>query len=260
MNNVTLKDGSYTEDVKLDRIIEFDDKSRDFTVMKLGVMETPAPLKTKVWALDRRSFVNQGEEGACVSAGFGHDSAALPLSTTQLNMAWLREKVYFEAQREDPWPGGAYTGASPQYEGTSVLSGAKVMQRLGFFESYYWAFDVDQALQALLTKGTLVVGVWWKEGMFRPRSSGMVDVQGRNLGGHCVCVRGLHVPGREGYVNINGEKVYEPVVAIPQSWGLTHGYRGEIYIKLSEFEALLKEDGECVVPVGRKRVDIRKLV
>lgn len=253
-----LRDGSTTADPKLDRLLQFDPRSRGYRLRT--VSPAPAPLVTKTWALPRSAFVDQGKEGACVSAGFGHDTACMPLPTRQLSMPWLRERVYFEAQKIDPWEGGAYPGASPFYEGTSVLAGAKIMQQYGFFKSYYWGMSIEEVTTALINHGSVVIGVWWTEGQANPSPSGMITYEGSKLGGHCVCVRGIWVPNRTGKIpRIPGETFNEPVAVIPQSWGSGHGNRGEVYMRLSDFERMLKDDGECCIPMERARVNIKSL-
>jgi hypothetical protein len=253
---VQLKDGSRVDDPRLDRLVHFDERSRNYSVARLELDEE---IQQILWPLPRRLFVNQGQEGACVSAGFGHDTATLPIQTSQLTMPWLKEAVYWVTQYNDPWPGGAYPGAKPQYDGTSVLSGAQTMQGYGFFESYHWAFSIDQFVQSLQL-GSNVLGLVWLDSMFDARPSGLLEVSGKVAGGHCVCCRGILVPGDPGFPRyLDDEKLQEPVAAIPQSWGLDYGQRGEVYIKLSDLEGLLKQDGECCVPVNRKRVNVNTL-
>jgi hypothetical protein len=260
-----LKDGSHVADIKLDRLVQFDERSRNYGVMNV-VGDSEVTLNSRLWALPHAYMVNQGQEGACVSGGFGHDSIAAPYQTSQLTMDWLREFVYFEAQREDPWPGGAYPGASPQYEGTSVLTGAKVMSDYGFFKSYHWAFSIDEMVTALMTLGTVVLGLNWNEGQMYPDAQAVMTYTGKNLGGHCVCCRGLLVPNKSGNITASksgwfgDRKFSEPLAVITQSWGLDYGHQGEVYMPLSELERALKDDGECCVPTERQRVDVRKLV
>lgn len=262
MTPVTLKDGSVVADIKLDRLVEFDERSREYPVS--AAMPVKPALRTKTWDLPRRYFVDQGQEGACVSCGFGHDSAAKPYATGMLTMPWLREQVYWPAQRDDPWEGGSYPGANPVYEGTSVLSGAKRMQQLGFFSSYHWAFSIDEVLEALMTLGTVVFGLAWLDSMFEPRPSGLLEVSGSVAGGHCVSGRGVWLPNSRGVVyRLPGERLDEPVIVVPQSWGLDYGNKGEVYIKVSDLERLLKHPdhpGECCVPTERRKVNIRRLV
>lgn len=254
-----LKDGSNVDDVRLDRLQNFDDRSRNYGVAQL--VGYTSSLKTKTWALPRTQFVDQKNEGACVSAGFGHDTAAMPLATSQLKMPWLREKVYHQAQREDPWEGGAYPGASPQYEGTSVLAGAKVMQRFGFFDSYHWCFTIDEVISAVVNLGSIVVGWNWTEGQMHPQPNGLMKYEGNVLGGHCVSPRGIWCPDSSGVISrIPGKpKVGEPVLVIPQSWGLGYGNKGEVYMPLSEAEKAMNNGGEQLVPTERKRVDIKRI-
>lgn len=43
-----------------------------------------------------------------------------------------------------------------------------------------------------------------------------------------------------------------PVVRLRNSWGDAWGVKGDCWIKVEDFEALLKADGDCCVPVVRK--------
>lgn len=70
-------------------------------------------------------YYNQGEEGACVA------HACCRAKTLLERARFLPRPLYFEAQLIDPWPGGAYPGAAPFYEGTAVRSGLDVMRAKG---------------------------------------------------------------------------------------------------------------------------------
>ncbi|MDQ3730259.1 MAG: hypothetical protein M3355_11805 [Actinomycetota bacterium] len=240
-----LRGGFETTDPRLDRLKQFDERSRGYAVSELGLPET---LRSRSWSLPRSYLCNQGSEGSCVGHGVVHELAAQPIGTSLLDHRYARETVYWEAQKLDSWEGGSYPGASPFYEGTSVLAGVKVAQRLGWLDSYWWAFDVDQALQALVHQGPLIIGVDWTEGMADPRPSGLIRAEGSTLGGHCVCVRGFWPKPR-----LRGEVNMPPCVVIAQSWGLNHGDGGYVYLPVEDFEVLLGRSGEVSVPVGRKR-------
>jgi hypothetical protein len=70
-------------------------------------------------------FYDQGSEGACV--GFSVSRLMSQFNRRRYDARWL----YHEAQRIDPWEGGAYPGAVPFYEGSAVRSGFDVLRLQG---------------------------------------------------------------------------------------------------------------------------------
>ena len=124
-NEIVLKDGTTTQDPRLDRLVEFDEKSRSFPIRELLRADEP---RSYTWSLP--VYLDQGYEGACVGFSWSHELAARPVEVQGVTNETARQ-VYFEAQRIDEWEGGAYDGAIPFYEGTSVLAGAKALQAQG---------------------------------------------------------------------------------------------------------------------------------
>jgi hypothetical protein len=249
---VTLKDGSAVEDARLDRIPFFDPRSRGYAVAeKLRAM----PLRGKTWyyagaPFKSRQNTDQGREGACVGFGWTNELIASPRAWKWNDHAAANRfarKVYHEAQKIDYWPGGSYEGASPVYEGSSVLAGAQVMQRDGYIEEYRWAFSIEEVCQAVAQLGPAVVGTDWTSDM-EPRPSGLLEgSSGSAQGGHCYLLRGLILKPR-----IKGESKVGPVFVLTNSWGDDWGNGGDAYIKVEDFERLMKQQGEVCIPVGRK--------
>jgi hypothetical protein len=180
-----------------------------------------------------------------------------------LNFEIARQR-YWEMQKIDYWPGGSYPGATPYYEGTSTLAGAKVMQSLGYFTEYRWAFSIDETLLAIAHEGPVLTGIPWLDSMFEPNMDGQLDTSGREVGGHEIMWRGVTLPVRgvatvrwpDG--TISKIKTSEPLVRCRNTWwggpgspGVW-GRAGEAVVRASGLEALLKSDGDCCVPVGRK--------
>jgi hypothetical protein len=241
-DTITLRDGSDTEDVRLDRLIQFDERSRNFSI---GPVVEDRPLKGKTWY--QQTWLDQGREGACVGFSWAHSLAGSPITVKGLDFEFARTSLYWEAQKIDPWPGGSFPGATPYYEGTSVLSGAKIAQRLGYIESYRWAFTIDDLLKALSHEGDAVLGIPWFDTMFSTRPSGLLDCSGREIGGHAIQARGLSLKP-----TLKGEKLKEPVVRLHNSWGKGWGINGDAFVKVSDLEALLRNYGEACIPQGRK--------
>lgn len=228
-----LADGSQTSDRRLDRLIEFDPRSKNFPISAV----VPDGVTSRRWALDER--LDQGSQGACVGFGVSHRLAAAPVERSNITNASALS-IYNAAKKIDPWPG-------EDYEGTSVLAGIKVAKNRGYFSEYRWCFSVDDVMRAVCFEGPVVVGTNWRSTMWDTRPSGLIDSVGTpndNEGGHCYMIRGLTLHPR-----LTGESAsLEPVFRITNSWGKGWGWNGEAFIRISDFEKLLLDDGEAVVP------------
>lgn len=224
---ITLKDGSKTKDARNDRIVQFDERSRKY------------PIRSIVKIKKRRSYtwrcnvhLDQGSEGACVGFGISHELAARPSEVKRLTNRFAREKIYWEAQRIDAWPGGAYPGARPRYEGTSVLAGVKVAQKKGYFDSYYWAFGMNDLALGVGYRGPAVLGLSWMEGMEDTDENGYIHASGAVVGGHCILCRAINVK--------------EKYFLLRNSWGKNWGVNGDCKISFADMEKLLADNGEAV--------------
>lgn len=221
-----LKGGYTTEDRRLDRLPEFDERSREFPIRTLIA---DVPLRPRRWRLVER--LDQGREGACVGFGFAHELAATPVRVPMTNEK--AQGIYRRAQQLDQWPG-------ENYDGTSVLAGAKAVKEFGRIDSYRWAFSVHDVLSTLSLFGPVVIGVPWFEGMFSPDAYGFLHVEGQVAGGHCVCLRGVE-RDRNGWY-----------VILRNSWSRSWGVGGDAKIRAVDLGRLLEEDGEACVPIGRR--------
>ena len=78
----------------------------------------------------QRIVLDQGQEGACTGFAVAHELIAQPSVVRKgINAKFAREKLYWEAQKIDPFPGGDYPGAEPNMEGSTVLSAIAPPQR-----------------------------------------------------------------------------------------------------------------------------------
>jgi hypothetical protein len=228
-----LKDGSTTNDKRLDRIVHYDERSKNYPIRTLVADQK---LRSYTWALNTR--LDQGQDGACVGFSWSHELAARPVviqgvtNSTALN-------TYYQAQQLDEWPGGAYPGASPFYEGTSVLAGAKAIQQQGKMAEYRWAFSLEDALLAIGHHGPGILGCNWTEDMFYPDKNGLVHVTGNVAGGHAILVRGVNIKNK--------------LVRLANSWGTDWGVGGDCFVSFDDFEKLLNNDGEFCIPVKRMK-------
>lgn len=227
-----LRDGTKVSDARLARLVQFDERSRNYPVRR--TIEAKKP-RSYTWSCGKH--LDQGTEGACVGFSLTHELIARPAVVSGVAAKFAREKVYWEAQKIDPWSGGAYPGASPRYEGTSVLAGVKVLQGLGYFKEYRWAFSLNDLVMAVGYKGPAVLGLAWYESMFEPHSCGYLHVDGDVAGGHAILCKAVNVKER--------------YFVLHNSWGPAWGDGGDARITWDEMDRLLHEDGEAVIPLGR---------
>ena len=239
---VILKDGSEVEDARLDRIIQFDERSKQYPLSWFWSGKTKKP-RSYTWRCN--DFLNQGREGSCVGHGIAHELIARPSEVEGITHSYAKERIYWEAQKIDPWEGGAYPGATRRYEGTTVLAGVKVARKLGWFDSYRWAFGLEDLIMGVGHNGPAVLGLRWFEGMRNVDINGYIKPIGKCVGGHCILC--------------NAVNVKEQRFTLHNSWGINWGVNGECYITFDDMDKLLKQDGEAVFFQKRhKKAKIRR--
>lgn len=229
----TLKDGSTTNDKRLDRLVSFDERSKNFPIRTLVADKKP---RSYTWRLNTR--LDQGSDGACVGFSWSHEMAARPVEIQGITNSTALS-TYYQAQQLDEWPGGSYPGADPFYEGSSVLAGAKAVQAQGHMTEYRWAFNLNDVILALGYQGPGVLGLNWTEDMFNPDKDGFVKPTGAVAGGHAILVRAVNI-----------KKKY---VTLANSWGTSWGKGGDCYVTFDDLEKILADDGEFCIPVVRKK-------
>jgi hypothetical protein len=258
-----LKDGSYPGDPRLDRLVQFDERSRSYPVLA-SIEEAAKPrLRSWRWGLHKPYVLDQGSEGACVGFAITNELLCLPIRNRFGGLydatRFAIQRIYWPAQMVDPWPGGAYPGASPYYEGTSVLAGVKVAKGIGYFDSYHWAFSLEELVYGLAVHGPAVLGLNWYEGMFSPDAEHFIRPTGRLAGGHAILARGVELvwkrhrflPWRRTFADVDLERSY---VILRNSWGERYGDKGDCHLTLADLARLLVEDGEAVFFKNRKVV------
>lgn len=224
-----------------------DDRSLAFPIR--AAIGDQVKRRKRMWRGHRRRL-DQGREGACVGFGWTAELQARPNvvggygGTIQgYDAQQFARMVYREAQKIDQWAGEAY-------EGTSVLAGAKVCRMFGFVPEFRWAFSIDDVIDAIVANGPVVVGIPWYDGMYSTRPSGLVDVSGSLVGGHCLTLTGYHPKIR---LTAEGWRKRFEVVKWRNSWGRGYGFRGDGYVKVEDLEQLLsgRNRGEACVPMER---------
>jgi hypothetical protein len=220
-------------DRRLDRLVEFDERSRQYPIRSLLVDQ---PLRSYTWSCTQH--LDQGSEGACVGFSWAHELISRPAPVKGLDAKFARDKIYKVAQTLDEFPG-------EDYEGTSVLGGVKACQQAGYIGEYRWAFSLEDALRAIAYKGPGVLGTNWYEGMFQVDPKGFVHPTGSVVGGHAILVKAINTTKRR--------------VTLHNSWGSDWGIGGDCYLAFEDFERLLHEDGEFCVPIVRSVVPIASI-
>ncbi len=226
-----------TERPILDWRSRHDPRSRQYRAWALWDAVS-APTRPRFWTPG--PVLDQGREGACVGFAWAGELAASPIRVRGVNEAYAHA-IYRRAQQLDPWPGEAYSG-------TSVLAGAQTCAERGLIAEYRWAFSVEELRDAVISLGPAVIGVPWREGMYKPRPSGLIDVTGPVVGGHALLVTGYHPRMR-----IRGEGWFRrhEVFRLRNSWGPRYGRGGNALISAADLAALLAENGEACIPVTR---------
>lgn len=233
---ITLRDGSTTQDPRLNRLVEFDERSKNFPVREL--LPPKAPLISRTWSAG--TILDQLAEGSCVGNAFAKDAASYPVPVGGITET-TAVALYRLAQKLDQFPDDV------PYEGTSTLGGVKAYQQMGFATSYRWGFNVDDVLATLSNLGPVIIGINWYESMYDTLPNGLVEVSGNLAGGHCICLTG-HWLGKM----FRGEAKPRHVVEWTNSWGPSYGLNGRGYIAPEDLDVLLRQQGECCVPMGRQ--------
>lgn len=221
-----LRDGSATEDRRLDRLVDFDPRSRNYPIR--AVLGDRKP-RSYTWRC--LQWNDQGREGACVGFAWSHELAARPAEIDTADHA-LATGIYRRAQQIDEFPGEGYSG-------TSVLAGAKAVAELGFITEYRWAFGIEDLLVTLGYFGPAVLGVNWHQGMFQLDNSGFIRPTGPVMGGHAILARGVSIK--------------KGTVLLRNSWGAQWGRDGDCLIRIDDLATLLAANGEACIPTLRRR-------
>jgi hypothetical protein len=223
----------------LDWISNHDPRSREYP-FKQRMDSSPVAEVPTFW--EEGIVLDQGQEGACVGFAWTGELLAEPSAPAiqpEFHSAnLLAVSFYKSAQKIDEWAG-------ENYEGTSVLAGAKIMKSQGFIGEYRWCFGIEAVKNAVLSEGPVVLGVPWFSGMYGTLPGGLVIVSGSKVGGHAILLTGYHP-------NLKfGNQTHE-VFRWRNSWGAGYGTGGSGWIKSNDLGKLLSDGGEACVPMDRK--------
>jgi hypothetical protein len=256
---ITLRNGSTVDDRRLDRLVAFDDRSRDYQIR--AVLGSKPPRETYRWWTPGPTL-DQGSEGQCVAEACTDARNGRPISRVPAMTAFEeRRAFYHEAQHRDPWPGCAPGPAcmiapSPEtYGGTSVLAGAQLGAERGWWREYRWIGAgsqrvEDDVIDTLVLVGGIVFGIDWYDSMYETLPGGLIEVSGSKVGGHAI--HGWEwAPRQRMPRHWSGTK---PGVWLHNSWGPSYGVsrRGVTgcgFLPLDSLLGLLEAGGEGMVPI-----------
>jgi hypothetical protein len=214
----------------------FDERSKDFP-LRAAIKERPTR-RTKKWR--NGVILNQGREGACVGFGWTAEALSTPIAVDLSRLkadapddpTAFAHHIYQRAKVLDMWEG-------EDYDGTSVLAGAKAMREAGLVKEFRWCFNIEDVIDAVLTKGPVVLGIYWYDSMY-DAPEGIVSVSGKIVGGHCITAVGFKLA--------KDSPTGEDTIILQNSWGYNWGTFGLAEIRVSELASLLDNAGEaCVV-------------
>lgn len=255
--SLSLRDGSATEDRRLDRLVHFDPRSRNFQIRPL-LDEVKAARRwwqgARGWQPSRPGL-NQQAEGACTWFMTAHGLNSSPNRRKPPITEAEARRYYRRAQAIDPFP-ETFEGGE---EGCTTVAAVQIAQQEGFVGEYRWigagsGTPVEDVRDTLRDVGGIGFGTPWFNSMFRPRPSGLLEVDpSAGLGGYHA-IWGL--TWRNAPIKGEGPKKVEHVV-LQQSWGADHGIKyfgvgGHVLVRLEDLgDHLLPNNGEGVVFVER---------
>jgi hypothetical protein len=191
--------------------------------MRLALADVPLPTQ-KVWTPG--PVLDQGQTPMCVGFATKDDLNTEPNPSLDPTPGQdpTPEAIYAAAQAVDGFP--------MPHDGTTVRAAMQVMQAQGRIAAYLWASTLNDLITWLSTKGPVVVGINWYEGMDTPGATGFVTPTGRVRGGHAFELHGAHNDQR--YVDCQN------------SWGIGWALGGFFKLSYSDLARLVfQENGEC---------------
>lgn len=207
----------------LGRLISKDERDKNY---RLAHQPAAVGITYKYWSA--KPALDQRDTPQCVGFSTFQWLTAFPISNVP---PFTPTDMYHYAQANDEWPG-------EDYEGSSVRGAFKALKLKGYVSEYRWAADAKAIVDHLLTRGPVVVGTVWTEGMFMPDDHGCIDdIGGTPVGGHAYLLIGANrlKPTRHG----------AGAVRILNSWGTGWADRGRAWLSFAALDALMRDDGEA---------------
>lgn len=213
---------------RLGRHVEHDPRSRNYPALR-----ATKPNVSVLWG-HHGPVLDQGQIGACTGNALADCLNTDYFAASRPN-GYLTEgdalKLYALATQLDTVP-GTYP---PDDTGSTGLAVCKAGKQLGYLSSYRHAFGFDHFCAVLQTQ-PVIVGTNWTSDMFTPDSNGFVAPTGQVEGGHEYLALGIDYTAE--------------MLTFLNSWGGSWGDRGRFYMRFTDFEQLLADQGDVCAPIG----------
>jgi hypothetical protein len=219
-----------------------DDRDRNFLMRRMLPDVRRLALATrKTWGI-HRTALDQGDTGTCVGHAWRNFLRCAPVRTEKSGPSAF--DVYRASVLKDTWPSNDDESRLPDGDpgldfGTSVRAGAQAVTDFGRLKSYVWAFDLQPAVEWVLTEGPVVLGTNWYSSFMRPDDEGIVRISptATVVGGHAYLLRGVDTR--------------RALALCSNSWGDGWGRSGELLLPFRDLERLIHEDGEVCSAVEK---------
>lgn len=196
-------------------------RMRDF--MSMLDHARAATVTAQLWTLD--AILDQGDTPHCVGFGWADWGNCLPVNDHFVTADG--HALYYECKIIDGEPNAE--------DGSDTRSGAKAMQQRGRLQNYAFAQSVKDVEAWLLSKGPVVTGTNWYDGMFEPDRNGFVKPTGWLAGGH-------------EYLMIGADSKAQ-VFTFANSWGPDWGVNGTFKMSYADYQRLFNRQGDACVAV-----------
>jgi hypothetical protein len=219
----------------LGRHVNLDSRSKAYAVQPTATPVTSVRHKQSIGILD------QGQIGSCTgnastSCAY-HEPFFAPAAPS---WSYAPDEGGAQAWYRDNTANDGYPGTwEPDDTGSDGLTSSKMAVRAGIASGYQAALDPDSSLQALMDRPG-ITGIPWYNSMFGADASGLlaVDTKSGLAGGHELCVD--EIVAADDSRNGAGQLL----VGGPNSWGTSWGAQGRWYLRLSDWWALRRQQGD----------------
>ena len=216
------------------RRISKDERDKQYLMRRLLAPARAVLPTSKTWKIAAKNL-DQGDYGTCVGNAWTNFLRCAPIQTTANESMAL--KIYDAAILLDEWTDNDHD--TDRQMGTSVRGGAMAVTNMGRLNSYLWAFELQPAVEWVLTMGPVVLGTTWYSSMMKPDAQGIVQIKtnARSLGGHSYLWRGADTKKALAYC----------VNSWSDSWGLS----GNFAIPFKDLETLIHDEGEACTAIQK---------
>jgi hypothetical protein len=202
----------------------------------------PLPTKPVEWGISIPPL-NQGQTSACTGNAFAQflntDFAAS--LRKKMNKEFFTEEdaldIYGHATHDDGLHDASTGYYPPDDTGSSGLGAVKACQELGYVSTYQHTFSFQMFLHALATQ-PVCVGTAWTNDMENADENGLVSVGSLD---------DSNIAGGHEYLAI-GFNPLTQLIKFRNSWGNDWGIDGDFFVSYSDYQQLLVNQGDVVVP------------